>query len=256
MKKILVAILAVVAVMSSGAQERVNKQQNDFIESSDILTSAIGWEYNETIGEWIDYDKCICYDKSYKDKYKILCNSSYQKSNYSNFESIQVKSMLYEDSIYYVIIVKKWDGSYKYPAIQEDWMEYKVTDYYVVTKQQYDQLFNISNNILIIKGYKTTKSRYNDTPENIFVDNMIKDYKKYSTDTYLNKSEPVLILYKSTDNNIRFRFNDGKSFIFTKIKMSYIRGDNWKLTFDNFDGYFEISENNFNKIILNRPNIK
>lgn len=133
-------------------------------------------------------------------------------------------------------------------------MEYKVTDYYVVAKQQYDKLFNISNDILIINGYKSTKSRYDDTPENIFVVNMIKDYKRYSTYTYVNKCEPILIIYKSTDNKIRFRFNDSKTGIFYKISHSYNSG--WKLTFETFDGYFETSENNFNKIILNRPNIK
>lgn len=79
MKKILVTILVVVGVMSVNAQERVNRQNVDFIESSEILTSAIGWSYNGTIGEWVDYNNCICYDKSFKDKYKILCNSSYQK---------------------------------------------------------------------------------------------------------------------------------------------------------------------------------
>ena len=52
-------------------QERVNRPKLKFEASSDTLTKATGWAYNETLGEWIDYENTISDEIKQKNQYSF-----------------------------------------------------------------------------------------------------------------------------------------------------------------------------------------
>jgi hypothetical protein len=52
----------------SYSQERVNRQKLVFKEKSLILNDAVGWSYNSTLGEWVDYKNNIDDNKSNNNK--------------------------------------------------------------------------------------------------------------------------------------------------------------------------------------------
>jgi len=66
MKKINLALMILVLVTNNLiGQTRENRKKIYFHNQSDTIKKAIGWSYNSTLGEWIDYENVICNDKEY-----------------------------------------------------------------------------------------------------------------------------------------------------------------------------------------------
>ena len=118
------SLMCILGMIAHG-QERVNREKIHFTNQSDVLLDATGWAYNETLGEWIDYENVISYTKDYQ----TIGPTPYMKSHLPNFNSIQVKTITYNDIEYICLIVNEWKGYYEYPEIKEDWQTYTANVY-------------------------------------------------------------------------------------------------------------------------------
>lgn len=215
------------------SQERINRVKLSFDTSSNKMYFATGWEYNTTLGEWINYQNVISSDKSYKEKNKIL-QGRYQMSRESqNFLSLETKKLTFKGVEYFVLIHEKWRGEYEYPSIYENWYEYKTTFGYIFTSEEYKKLYNIEN----ITELKTDKvvllgTRYEQYNESNFLD-LIQNELNESAKSY--SSYYTFPIYKTIKGEIRFYLPE--------TFLSYNKYDFEK-------AYFETDSTNFNKIIL------
>ncbi len=210
-------------------QERVNRPNLSFIHSSGIITESNGWHYNNSSGEWVS-NKNFIDDKHYDSQGSLL---SYMDQN---FISIQTKVVRHENRDIYVLIVEKWDGSWKYPSIRQDWIAYKTYNLFFFEESEYNKLLNI-NNTVTIKCVSQSSIRVNSdgTIEDTVQYILINSYGKYNYDYVFSAT-------RSTEGNIRF----------------YIPYDNGKYSQDSpcdygekFDfktSYFETSLENFSKL--------
>lgn len=231
MKKIIVTLVVCVIATFGFSQDRVNREKVSFDKQSEVLTKATGWAYNETLGEWIDYQNVISSSKDFKTTFKTLCGSSYMMSMHSNFNTIQAKTINYEGEQYICLIVNKWSGQYRYPNIREDWYEYKIDDYIVLSKEEYKKLFNLTNDVTVVEGWIQTKYEYDkEISEEDFLISKIKE-KKSGIKKYYYDPRPLMQVYKATDGSIRFLF-EGPS--------KYTKGID--------KHYFETTEADWNKL--------
>lgn len=230
MKKLFFIAVFVIATISVFAQERVNREKNTFTKESGMLTKATGWAYNESLGEWIDYDNVICSINDYKTQFKALLGSDYMKSRYMNFNSIQTKTMVCDGTEYYCLIVKKWSGRYKYPSIKEDWYTFEVVDFLFLSKKEYEKLFTLTNNVTEVQGWTQTKYEYETLTEAEFADSKIRNQRE-NPNNFSYKQKTLIQVYKATDGNIRFLFGEPSKYS------------------DGIDKrYFETNESEWNKL--------
>ena len=214
-------------------QERTNREKLIFDTTSETLLTATGWANNSTLGEWIDYANIISDDKDYKVKYKSLQGSYMMSHTSQNFQQVQTKLVTYKGTPYYVLIVDKWSGRYDYPAIREDWHEFRETIGYIYSKDEYQKLLNIESLVELKTNYLVSiGSKYEGYDETKFLDliqtELSKENSKYSP-------EYTFPIMKSKEGNIRFYLPESFS--------TYVKYD-----FEN--KYFETDFQSFSKIIL------
>lgn len=230
--KLLVLNICLVGFSTFG-QERINRGKLEFSSESMVLNKTVGWSYNNAIGEWVDYGNVICSDKTYKssdNEYKVkynLSGSNLMSRSYQNFNSLQIKSLSYKDVKYYVLIVDKWDGNYKYPTLNQDWTFFRKTCGYIFNEEEYNKLKNIKS----------------DTITKINITHFVEDINVYKESKFLELIEYELSattfcepysfnLIKSHDGHIRFFLPD---------KTNEIESFEFK--------YFETSKDNFDKLL-------
>jgi hypothetical protein len=232
-KKLLVMLVCIFLGFNTISQERINRGKLEFSSESMVLNKSVGWSYNNTIGEWVDYGNLICSDKTYKSsgkEYQVrynLAGSNLMSRIYQNFNSLQIKSLTYNNTKYYVLIVDKWDGSYNYPTLNEDWHYFRKTCGYIFNESEYNKLKDIKS----------------DTLTTINTTHFVEDINIYKESKFLD-----LIEYELSDS----LECDSYSFILTKTR-NVIRfiipiksGD-----FESFQyKYFETSLDNFNKLLI------
>jgi hypothetical protein len=226
-------ILMLIFFIQTSGQDRVNRQKLIFNVKSGFISKAVGWSYNSTIGEWVDYDNVISNDKNYKDKYKNIQGQYMMSRIEQNFLNIQTKTLLYNETNYYVLLVEKWSGRYKYPSIKEDWLMYKQTIGYVFSELEFMKLNNIEGELELKP--KVTVS-------------MGRDYENYDETIFLDLIQTAL----SNDKGYASQY----TFPVTKSKDGAIR---FYLPqyFSNYSGYdfekeyFETDYENFKNILIN-----
>lgn len=232
LKVMMMTLIMCLMTMVSFGQDRVNREKLSFLNESDKLTSAVGWSYNTTLGEWVDYNNVIEHNKSYT-------QGSYMMSHRTqNFISIQTKTLVFKDIKYYVILVEKWNGSYKYPNIREDWRKYKTMYGYIFTETEYNKLNNIEGGINLETQYMVSMgSYYEKYDEIVFLDkiqtNLSSEKSKYSR-TY------TFPIKKTETGDIRFYV---PNYFSTSSYASYDKVDFEKK-------YFETTFDNFSKFII------
>jgi hypothetical protein len=247
MKKLLVLSMLLVSFVSYG-QDRVNRSKLSFDQSSEMLTNSIGWSYNETLGEWIDYDNVIDKDKNYKDKYKSL-QGAYQMSNNSfKFNNLQVKTLVFEGNKYYILIHDKWTGRYKYPSIQQDWVRFRKVDGYIFTESEYSNLREhkkVTFNDVV--EYDLEFEEYNETKFLDLIQTKLSTPKSSYEIKYGPSTRWGMLINKTKEGKIRFLTpTDLKYVEFTPTKMNP-----YDMRVYNFEKmYFETDMNNFNKLII------
>ena len=235
MKKLLL-LLFFGLLFQVNAQSRVNRAKLSFNSSSEILDKAMGWKYNNELGEWVGYDNVISDDKKYQTDYKSLQGGYMMSKVEQNFLNIQTKSVIVKDKTYYVVMVEKYEGRYEYPSIYEDWYYWKQTNGYIFTKDEYSKLLNFENEVSI--------------ETNLFVE-LGSSYEKYDESKFIALIQTELNSYKS---------NYSKKYSFPVIKTTteneevirfYLPENFSSYSKPNFENkYFETSISDFNKIIL------
>lgn len=226
-------------------QERINREKLSFKKNSEMMTKAIGYSYNSTIGEWIDYENIISNNKDYKNEYNSLQSNWIRKKykavryidkmsqNSQNFINIQTKKLDFKNKVYYVIIITKWIGQFEYPLIQEDYYTYKQTEGYIYTKEEFQKLDSLDQKIeLRTKSMVSVGSKHEIYDETKFLDLIQTELNRE-----ISKYEPEYIfpVLKSNEGAIRFYLPE------------YFFGYS-KYNFDN--AYFETDQENFSKIYI------
>jgi len=234
MKKILFGIAIMTMTSSLFGQARVNRQKISFINQSEKITKATGWAYNATLGEWIDYENVICQDKDYKTKYKSL--RSYMMSRRSqNFLNIQFKTVSLDSNTYFVLMVEKWQGRYKYPSIREDWHLWKETFGYIFTESQYDKIKSSDSIVELKAQYQVSLgSNYEKYDEVKFLD-LIQTELKSGKSKYLKYIFPIKKTNVDGQNLVRF---------FVPVYFSSYSNNDFEKE------YFEIAQIDFDKIMI------
>jgi len=237
MKKIILSIILFSLVTNVFSQSRVNRSKLSFSNSSEKLSSSTGWSYNETLGEWIDYENVINKDKVYKTKYKSLRGEYMMSRIKQNFIDIKTKSLSINEEKYFVVMVRKWNGRYKYPSIYEDWYSWEEVQGFIFTENEYSKILNFTGEIkLETNNYVELGSSYEKYDETVFLDliqNELKSDNKYSS----KYTFPVLKTTSDELEVIRFYVPQ----VFTKSKFNSY----------NFEKeYLETSPENFDKIII------
>ncbi len=204
-------------------QEHVKREKIHFTRQSEVLLNATGWAYNETLGEWLDYENAISHNKVSQ----TLELSPFTKSHLPNFNSIQVKTITYNDVEYIMLIVNVWKGYYEYPEIMEGWHTYTANVYYFLSKDEYNKLFNLTNKITEIKGWTETNVESPSYPEEEFVISKLKLQQK-DINSWHFEPKTFLQVSKATDGNIRFLFEAPSKYI-AGIEKKYFETteDNW-----------------------------
>ena len=232
-KLTLISLILTVTLIQVYGQERTNREKLSFNTISGILSKAIGWSYNSTLGEWIDYENVISNDKDYKDKYTSLQGAYMMSHKEQNFQKVQTKIVSYKGITYYVLIVDKWGGQYEYPSIQEDWYEFTKTIGYIYTKEEYQKILKLESLVeLKTKHIVKMGSKYEKFDETKFLDLIQTELSQEKSNYSFEYTFPII---KTKEGAIRFYLPDRFN--------SYTRYDFQK-------EYFETSLENFTKIIL------
>jgi len=155
-----------------------------------------------------------------------------------NFISLQTKTFIYKGEKYFALVINKYSGRYKYPAIKEDWMPYKQTNVFVFSSNEYSKLYNLTKNTLL----ETTYADYGTSD------------KFESDDTVLfniiSRLENKSIVDKIESDDLTYKFYVKLSDPTTvKFLLPIPRFSSYKIS-EITDKYFETSLENFNKFII------
>jgi hypothetical protein len=241
MKNILFVLTLILGTLVSYSQDRVNRSKISFDQSSEILNNSIGWKYNETLGEWVDYENIISDDTKYKGEFKSLQGMYMKSRSVFNFNSLQIKTISFNGKKYYVLINNQFKGRYRYPSIQQDWIQYEQYFGFIFDEIQFTQLKKY-NNIKSSKKvvYDLEFESYN---ESIFLDLIQTEILKPSMNSsYDNYS---MLVVKSNNDKIRFLTPEMDMFFEEKKYSNFTT----KPIYDFKKMYFETDINNFNKIL-------
>lgn len=227
-------ILVSLTTSLSFGQDRVNREKLSFLDKSNRLTTSVGWSYNTTLGEWVDYNNVIDSDKSYKGRYRTLQGSYMMSHRPQSFISIQTNTLIYDNFKYYVVLVEKWTGHYIYPNIKEDWKIYKTMFAYIFTETEYNKLNNINGTVILNTLCVVSMSAYYETYNEIVLLDKIQTRLSVKPSGYETYTFPI----KKTENG-NIRFNVPYSLATTLRDKEY---------FDK--NYFETASDNFSKLII------
>jgi TonB family protein len=220
MKKNLLLLLCMFCTLLCSAQERVNRVKLSFEKEGYILEKAIGWSYDEYVGEWVD---CVNVLESEKKNKAYTTSPSWASGEFNNLISLQFKTITYNNQLYYALVWHKWDGAYKYPSIREDWEYWRTKVFMMFTQQDIYKLRNLTNKLLTIKVSSPSTDRYNTAADvDVIQSEMNSGYVK----------QLYLVIYKAIDGSIRFLF----------------RQYDWD-SYDIKTQYFEITEAEYLKLI-------
>jgi hypothetical protein len=239
--------MVLVSFVSYG-QDRVNRSKLSFEQSSNVLTKSIGWQYNKTLGEWIDFENVISGDKEYKEKYKILQGQHQMSKSGFDFISLQVKTLTFNDVKYYILIHNFWAGRYKYPSIEQDWISYKKSDGYIFTESEY---FNLKEYKKVtfsdVVEYDLEFEEYNETKFLDLIQTKLSTPKSSYEIKYGPSTRWGMLINETKEGKIRFLTpTDLKYVEFTPTKMNPydMRVYNFEKT------YFETDLSNFTNLVL------
>ena len=236
MRKTTSLIILLLFSITVFSQSRTNRQKLTFTNSSEKLTSSTGWCYNTTLGEWIGYDNVIEDDKEYQTKYKSLQGGYLMSRTDNNFLSIQTKTTSYKGIKYYVLMIKQYDGVYKYPSIYEDWYFWKETNGYLFTEDEYNKLNNLNGETKLETKYHVhLGSSYEKYDETKFLDLIQTELGREKSEYSSTYTFPILKSTSDETEVIRF---------FVPQSFSSYRTYNFEKE------YFEVSPQEFDKIII------
>lgn len=130
MIKIILIICILCINLFSGS--RVDDISLSFSGVSPKLLNADGWVKNNTLGKWIKNKNVLSNNP---------INSTFEKSNIEqNFDSIQCKKIIYNNVEYFVLLIEKDTGLYKFPKIHRNWENFKITQAFIFSKNDIESI--------------------------------------------------------------------------------------------------------------------
>lgn len=218
------------------AQDRINSEKISFLYQSDSITNAIGWSYNETLGEWVDFQNVISHDKQFKEEGSLKLSDDLTSHQEQNFSSIHVRTVSVASKIYCVLMINKLTGEYRYPKVKKRWSYKNETVGHIFTEKEFKKLF-IYDNIIIEANTPALASQYtNEYDEKEFLVQIQSAILKLKQDSNLNYTFPIKRAISNGEQVVRF---------YLPYDMS---GSN-KYNFSK--EYFEIPKSEFDKLIIN-----
>ncbi len=171
---------------------------------------------------------------------------------------MQFAKLIYNDNIYYVLIVSKLTGHYRYRHIKEDWRTWSSFYAYVFDENEYLKLLNISpdNRKISIKAEISVSknSAYIDRDARCWLEWISGDSHHLAA---CDKSKRDVLNKIQTDidhnrkgmmsNYWRVRLADDNEHIRFQVPDSFSRPPSFKI----FERqYFEVSQEDFNKLLM------
>lgn len=217
MKKFLILILITINGLS--AQSRINSETITYHKESDYITEATGWCINSS-GIWVGNKNLIYTSESPRILKLGLSEQNFIKMNSASF--------FYEGKKYYVINVYKYRGSY----ILEEWTSNKIRDVFIFTERDFNKLRKFKKTLKLVTNKH--KMLFNDSEELL---------KSAFNSSFGSKYH--FRVYRSDEGKIRFLLPQSKYYAYDS---RVIRNNRY--CFDDIESsYFEISEEEFNKLI-------
>lgn len=239
MKKTLIFLLLTIGCLNALGQDgkEIEFTLKKYDKRSSNLKSAIGWAYNDSTEQWVDYKNVILDDISYKKTSKIYQLDKRKSQTSQNFSEMQAKSFTLDGKEYVVLIVEKLIGGLQ-SATKEDWEMYKVRGAYIFDKKDYDRLLDIKDSVRI------------ETVDNIYLDVPVHTTKRRVELTELNAFEYSLKggnIRKPYKHLFRVRKSD-KGDIHFLVPYEIPVGKRKDINFDK--NYFSVSPKEFSKILI------
>lgn len=229
MKKMIFALVALMVCLPMMAQERVNRPKAQWIGEGGEVTKITGWGYDDTAGEWVE---CLNMIETKVASKKYAGSATWMAHTYNNIISLQTRTLEYQGDTLLVLVRERWEGEFRYPHIMKDWQHWKVTDYYVLSKDDVAQFRNLPNAPIHINMVTARKGRYEE--EELDVDLIRKQVENESP------VRTAISIYKSTDDYVRFVFQSSAYHERLKRLMTDIEKGYFEMTEDAFKGMFTI----------------
>ena len=147
MKRLLLLLALCLSIININAQDRINSKPFEFHYSGPKIINIDSWQYNESEGEW-------------------------DRENHVNF--IQMKLFDYYGTSNYVLLISAPGGHYRYPNIRQDFISYPELTAFLLTKEQYNKIINVSEqryNIELSKNV-TYNKYYHNVSDNSIIRNL------------------------------------------------------------------------------------
>lgn len=124
--KIVFIIFACSLYLFSGS--RIDDETLNFKTSSSKLLHADGWQKNKILGKWIKNKNLLSDNPVHS-----IIEKSYIRQN---FDYIQGKKIVYRNNEYFILLIERDTGLYKYPTIYRGWENFKITQAFIFTNQE------------------------------------------------------------------------------------------------------------------------
>lgn len=132
MKNVVLTVTLILSiVLNTNAQSREDKETVKFVSEFQKLTKANGWCQNTKTGKWIE-NKNVIDDRE--------CPPYWVSHIHQNFKWIQFRTIIQNDTEYYVFLYESLGGEYKYPNIHEGWEADKRTYFFILSIEEYEHM--------------------------------------------------------------------------------------------------------------------
>jgi len=226
MKELLLWLIIFPSILFS--QERVNRENLEFHSKIGQLDKAIGWSFNKSTGDWVDFQNLISDKESYKDNGSIIASKTLMSHNENNFLNLEFRDLIYKDKTYYILMVTKWNGRYEYPSIYRGWIIFKQLKAFIYTPEEFEKLKNLKEGEKVVLKTGLEISTHIDS--------------KYSEEDPLDRIQYVL------DNNSSYFEYEFPVIISNEGKVRFFLPDHYSSYEDPYDlnkEYFEIDKEAF-----------
>lgn len=265
MKKILFITIILCGVLNPlSGQKRVDG--TDIIKiskQSQIISSIIGWCYDDTYNKWCGYYNLIWEEYKNNNKTPKYAPSYYYDHNDEDVLSLQIKMLNYKGENVYMLYIGQSDYYYDYPTIEEGYHSYKKKTVFFMKQEEYDKLWNLQLGINKIRlldercSFGHSRATYDNQEEMLaykFRDGKFSlDYRVIGNKRF----DPLtLFIKKEDDGTIRFQFptekgllEDAKSYNSKLPENAWFHERRSERDAKDFSTeYYEISNANYQKL--------
>lgn len=129
------------------------------VAESKTITEPIGWNYDTDTKKWCGYyGLCLPVYKRNSETPIRLTTETISGYGSRGIYSLQIKKIVAKNKTFYLLYHIYWDGEYRYPTLQVDWVKYKSCRVWLITSDEYEKLkdLSIGLNSIILYDYTLT----------------------------------------------------------------------------------------------------